>query len=310
MKKIKEAILNFKNKTKESPFSLFRIFLGIVIILDTFQRMSLSSLLYSDQGILPRSIVITNSYDFSLFFISGSPYFSFLLFSINIIMGLLIIFRVHTLKAILISLFIVISYQNRAPTVFYGGDQVLKILIFFSIFFPFNKKNNLLKDGNFYFFVYLIQVSFIYWGSLFFKLSSSDQWFPKGVALKQLIQFESIIYPLFHNLKINDILSQALSFSVLLMLFVTPILFFCGWKLRRVAAYLLIMFHSTIFLTLKVGLFPIINIVSLLPLLKNHKINPFQNFSFEKKSILKNSALCFSLFFIFIWNFKTFFLKN
>ena len=118
--------------------ALFRILLGGLLIADLVIRGSDLSVWMTDAGVFPRDFIIDWNGDnrWSLYFISGSWLWALLLHltAAGAAMALLLGYR--TRLALIISFVLLVSLHNRAPLVLQGGDNLLLLMVFWSIFLP------------------------------------------------------------------------------------------------------------------------------------------------------------------------------
>lgn len=93
--------MNSKTVTVEEVFSLdvrslalFRVLMGVYIIADAIDKFSLVSPFFSDNGVIPRSLVdlsnIEHAYHLQLSMVSGSEWFGYLYLSLLLIGGILL----------------------------------------------------------------------------------------------------------------------------------------------------------------------------------------------------------------------------
>ena len=138
-----------KNKIKERlkqlfevdlrSLALFRICIACLIIIDLIQRLRDLEPFYSDSGIYTRILQMNNSFNInyvSLHMISGSVYVQAFLFLIALFFALLLLVGFNTKLASIISWFLMLSLHIRTPVLSNGGDELLRLLLFWSMFLP------------------------------------------------------------------------------------------------------------------------------------------------------------------------------
>ena len=116
-----------------------RIGIALIIIYDLIDRAREIIPFYSNVGVLPRSAIINDGYyyyDLSLHFISGVWYIQALLFFISGIVALSLLLGYRTKMSAIISWILLLSLQNRNPLVNFGADDLLRMVLFWGIFLP------------------------------------------------------------------------------------------------------------------------------------------------------------------------------
>jgi len=118
--------------------ALFRICMGVTILTDLINRTDFLKAFYTDQGVMTRIAAIEYNHParISLYYISGSPFVVSLLFAISMFLAVLLILGYRTRLVTVLSWIFLVSLNNRNLIVQQGGDQLLTILCFWSIFLP------------------------------------------------------------------------------------------------------------------------------------------------------------------------------
>lgn len=119
--------------------ALFRIAIALVILFDLGVRAQDLTTFYTDHGVLPRAAVIahtTNTWAFSLHFLSGTVLYQMVLFTIAAVFASWLLVGYRTRLATVASWVLLVSLQNRNPPVLHGGDQLLRLLLFWGMFLP------------------------------------------------------------------------------------------------------------------------------------------------------------------------------
>jgi hypothetical protein len=135
-----------------APFALdlrslaaFRMALAALVLWDTFARALLLRDHYADAGILPRMARIANfdlsltgdyQYWWSLHMMSGEPWGIGLLLALQAAAALCLLVGYRTRLAVIAAFVLVVSIQVRNPLILDGGDDLIKCLLFWSIFIP------------------------------------------------------------------------------------------------------------------------------------------------------------------------------
>lgn len=328
--------------------SLMRIGIAFTLLIDLFIRLSNLEAHYTDYGVLPLEALFRlswNPYYFSLYTMSGSPFFQILMFFINLlcIIGLLIGFRTK-LFTFLCWIFL-ISIHNRNPLIHQGGDDLLRLLLFLGIFLPWNyyysidaKKNSGNARVVSYFslagFSYMLQVGYVCFFSALLK--SSAEWTSEYSAIYYALSIDQIVLPagrlIYPFEELLKYLTMGVYYTELLLPMVLLIPFLTGY-FRLIFILIMTTLHLGIALSLNVGLFPLIAIVSLIGLLPGRICeriaNYFASFSFFKlqrviegfkyfqrppstymafvpsENIFQRGFILFFLIYIFNWNLNT-----
>jgi hypothetical protein len=115
--------------------ALLRVGMAVMLILDWLDRLPDLSAHYSDTGIVPRNI-ITGMNPVSIHMFSGEVWFQAVLAGIALVFAFLLLVGWRTPFVSLISWFLLISIHSRCPPVMQGGDHLLRMMLFWSIFLP------------------------------------------------------------------------------------------------------------------------------------------------------------------------------
>ena len=126
--------------------ALMRIMVGVTIFLDLIERARSLTAHYTDNGVLPRRELFTiwneNAF-WSLYHINGTALFVAVLFIIAGIFALMMVFGHRTKLATIVSFILLISVQSRNPVVLQGGDVALRVILFWMMFLPLDKRFSL-----------------------------------------------------------------------------------------------------------------------------------------------------------------------
>jgi hypothetical protein len=122
--------------------SLYRALMGVVIMADVIFRLPDLTNFYTDLGLVPRSIFMSElgmPWSFSLFFVNGTTEFAALLFGLYFILGFMLLVGYKSRWAMLGAFVMTVSVHNRNWLVNNGGDDILRAILFISIFLPLDK---------------------------------------------------------------------------------------------------------------------------------------------------------------------------
>jgi hypothetical protein len=116
--------------------AVLRIGLALMILWDVAVRYPDLSAHYSDDGVLPISILPVHEQMPSLHVLSGSIVWQAILFYAQAAFALALLVGWHSRWATVLSWAMLMSLQSRNGLVLHGGDAVLRVLMFWSMFLP------------------------------------------------------------------------------------------------------------------------------------------------------------------------------
>lgn len=252
-----------------------RILLGLILFLDILTRSFDLSIFYTDDGVYSRALLLKNdwfSWNWSVNMITGVWEGQVFIFGFTMLCALMVLIGYKTKVFLVLSYLLLISIQTRNPLIHYGGDLILKLLIFYSIFLPVHaryavdkvKKTTLPTSGkvlSLATIAYILQVVSIYvfagiakdgenWldGSAVYYALSMDKYATALVAY--IMEFPRVLTFLSHS-------TLYLETFGCLLLFVP---FF--WKYFRTVGVLMFMsLHFGFFLFMTLGIFPWVAII-------------------------------------------------
>lgn len=126
--------------------ALFRIGLGSILLYDLTNRLIYLQDHYTDSGVLPRWVLtqkVMGPWDLSLHLVAGNSAIVSLFFIIGILAAFCILFGYKTRLALVTSIVLVTSLQQRNPLILQSGDHVIKMLLFWAIFLPVSERFSL-----------------------------------------------------------------------------------------------------------------------------------------------------------------------
>ena len=261
----------------DRSMGLYRILIGLVVMADVLYRWEDLANFYTDTGLIPRSIFTSEmSMPWSLSFhlANGSYPFIVAMFLVHLIFGLMLVFGYKSRWAMIGAYLMTVSVHNRNWLVNNGGDDVLRAILFLSIFLPLNRRFSLdaaLKRDKpetteyfsawnlaFFFQVFAIYfVSYILkdhaiwrtdWTAFFFSSRLDIFSTPFGVWLRNFPTVGKLITGFSIYLEWLGPLLLVLNFAFGRF----------WWIPRTVISLIFIGFHFGIFLTMNIGLFTFI----------------------------------------------------
>ena len=332
---LKQKFSSFFLKIKERygidtrSLALFRIGVALVILADLVSRAKNLAVFYTDAGVLPRELIKESESIWrflSIHLLDGSLYFEAALFVIAGIVALALLVGYRTKWATIISWFLLASLQARNPLIHNGGDTLLYFLIFWGMFLPLGARYSLdslrsvskkkaparvFSGGSVALF---LQITMVYWFAIIQKTGS--EWVSEGTAVYYALTNIAFATPLGNVLLFSfQPLLKILNYFAVVIQIVGPAMllfpFFIG-PLRTAAVLLFIIFHTGLALTMKLDLFPLTNIVAVIPFLpswfwdktRKHSKTHLRSTEYHSSPITNILATMF-LFFIVLINVAT-----
>lgn len=264
--------------------ALFRMVLGFVILLDLAGRAPSLRAHYTDAGVLPRGTVLSslNEWRWSVLLANGTLTFQAILFLLTAVAAILLIVGLRTRLMTFIIWIMVISIQVRNPWLSSGADTLMRMLLFWAMFLPLGahwsldsqragstNSPKLARALSFGTAGLFLQIAFMYWFTALLKTGSA--WVSEGTALYYALAAGHVARPYSDFLLQFPIMLRGLTHATLLLEFIGPVLLFTPFfrgPVRTLAIASLMSLQIGIFLTLDVGLFPVVGalcMVSFLP---------------------------------------------
>lgn len=267
--------------------ALMRIAVGALILTDLIIRSTDLEAHYTNMGVLPLHVLYQyawNPYLFSLHAATGLWQAEALLFLLAAAAAVALAAGYRTRVATIVSWLLLVSLQNRNPLIGQGGDDLLRMLLFWGIFLPWGRLYSVdAKDReapvDYSYFsaatvAYIVQLALVYWCTALLK--SAPEWSQEGTAIYYALSLDQILMPggrlLYPHFELMRFLTFATYYTEILLPFVLFIPFGVTWW-RLLCVGILYSFHLGISLTLFVGLFFLVNMVSVLGLLPTRTMN-------------------------------------
>ena len=115
--------------------AIFRLGIATIVIFDLWIRWGDLKAHYTDTGVVPRSL-LTSSWYWSLNAISGNFWLQWLMFLLALLIAVCFLVGYRTRLAAIATWVMIISLHNRNPFILFAGDDVLRALLFWSMFLP------------------------------------------------------------------------------------------------------------------------------------------------------------------------------
>lgn len=288
--------------------SLMRIGIALILLLDLCIRASSLSAHYTGAGVVPFKAVETvywfKGY-FSLYSFCDEYWYVLILFIVTGVIYLFVLCGYKTWFFTFLAWVMLTSLQNRNTLVLQGGDDELRLLVFWGMFLPWGnfysfdaKKYAFATKHEKYFSVaslgYMLCVFSVYFFSGVLKASS--EWsISDGTALYYTFNLDQMAWPIGKMLLSYPALLKFLSVTVKWVEVLSPFLLFIPFRnslFRMIFVLLIVSFHVAISLTLYVGLFYLISIVCLIGLLSPKVLDKFEaKFRLNKSNSPKSQAI-------------------
>ncbi len=283
---------------------VLRIGVGLILLTDILNRLQNLTAHYTNQGILPISLLqkyeSNNPLGINLHSLSGEANFQLFLFALEIFFIILLIIGFKTKLATIISWVLLVSLHNRNPLILNGGDQTLRILLFWAIFLPWGdtfsldslfKPAKAPKDVRVFSpasVAFFLQIVFIYFFAFLHKILSPD-WL-KGEAVSYALYMESSARGVALYMRQYSFLLQLFTYFTLIWEGLGALLLLVP-RLRIFAIAGLILMHLGFLLFLKIGLFPISSIILICALLPSSFWKHVNLSSFHLDKFIKEPRL-------------------
>jgi hypothetical protein len=257
--------------------ALFRVLLGIMLLVDTVDRLGDVRAFYSDDGILPRT-AITGTQPMSIHHLFGGEWWPTSLLLVNMVFALMVVVGWRTSVAVFICWFLQISIQARFPPAMQGGDQMFRMMLFWSIFLPLGAfwsidaarrgtpapRKDVISPASV---AYVAQILLIYWFAAAWKWA--DAWHTEGTAVFMAVQVDFFTTRLGFRLLEHPWLCELMTHGTIYLEALGPLLLLLPFNvpLQRLFAILsFILFHAGLALTIELGTFPFVCMLLWLPL--------------------------------------------
>ncbi|GIV27340.1 MAG: hypothetical protein KatS3mg027_1154 [Bacteroidia bacterium] len=284
--------------------SVGRILISIILLFDLLFRFQNFEAHYTNAGVLPTSIIKEYypfyQYYFSLHNIFDSYVQQKCLFFIHFLIVSFLLVGYKTRVFTILNFIFLLSLHHRNPLILQGGDDLLRLTIFYMIYLPWNrfysldayltnrKQNNYSSSNNEFswmFVVFYFNIAFVYLFSAFLK--TADEWRVSGEAIYYALSLETLRLGLGHWTYSHPLLMKFATFFVYYVQeIIAPIFLILSINsfIRNVSLFLIILLHLFIVTHLKVGIFPFVGITTAIMLLNLHQQNRIIITKFSKIS--------------------------
>lgn len=284
---------------------LLRIGMGALLLIDLFTRATDLEAHYANLGVLPLSALFNfswNPYFFSFHTTSGLWQVQAIFFALAAIFAFSLLLGYKTRWVTVLCWVFTLSVQNRNPMILQGGDDLVRMLLFWGIFLPWGSFYSLdaLKKAapakTTYFssatVAFILQLFLLYFCTALLK--QAPEWRLEGTAIYYALSLDQILLPagklLYPHYNLLKVLTFAVYYTELLLPFFLLIPVYNSF-FRLLVIGVLAGLHLGISVTLFVGLFYLINLVSLLGLLPPKAMDRFESKVLPPARNLCNQAL-------------------
>lgn len=275
--------------------SLMRIAVGLVLMTDLMVRSLSINVFFTDEGVLPVSILKQyswNPYYFSFHALSGELWWQVVLFILNAIAIFLLIIGYRARVFTFICWAFLTSLQTRNPFISQGGDDLMRLILLWGIFLPWGERYSVNKSSHIstsYFSLanvgYIFLVASVYYFSALLK--TSPEWRTEGTAIYYALSLDQLRMPLGTYLYQFPQVMKVLTFIVFYIELIAPfflVLPFMPWWVRFTGVVSLFLLHLGIVSTLYVGLFYAIGISTLIGMLPGNVMDWFERKCYKNKT--------------------------
>jgi hypothetical protein len=119
--------------------AVLRVGLGVLILCDLATRAADLGAHYTDGGVLPRAsalVWLPVEAHLSVYMLNGQAWFQAVLFGIAALVAAALAAGYRTRAATVLSWYLVFALQARNPAIDHGGDNVLRLMLFWAMFLP------------------------------------------------------------------------------------------------------------------------------------------------------------------------------
>jgi len=274
--------------------AVFRIGLSVLLVYDIVTRAGDALAFYTDFGVLPRDVFVdkfANPFHVSLHLANGKVGWIWFLQAVHAVFALMLLFGFKTRLATVASWVLLISIHNRNPLILNGGDTLLRMLFFWGMFLPLGMKYSvdaaLAKDDppqeprcfSGASVALVCQVLIVYAATVLLK--NGNDWWPDGTASYYALSVDAFTTRLGAWLSQWHGFLRVVTYGVFFLEAAAPLLLICplffSW-VRAITVFSLIALHVSFDASLRIGMFPYVDAVSLIVLLPT----PFWDFVFGR----------------------------
>jgi hypothetical protein len=247
--------------------ALLRIALGVILVLDTLDRIVHWRIFFTDDGPWPLNAA-RRAASWSLVFVSSHRYATLTLFVAQVATALALTLGWHTRVMIVLSWLLLVSAHARNGLILHGGDLELRLLLFWCMALPLGAQWSLdaRRDPthagevrSVASTVLVLQIAMIYVTSALLK--SDPAWWRDGTAIAEALRLTSYTRNVADVLLTWPRVLRGLTYATLVLEGLAPIVLVLHWRSVpwRIAVPLAFMLlHAGIGVSFRLGLFPFV----------------------------------------------------
>ncbi len=261
-------------KIDDRSLALFRILVGILIIIDVILRFRNLTYFYTDDGPVPTELIMSDYNYISILYYVTDPIGVSIIFILQIILALILIIGYKTKTVFILSTILVISVDLRNPYVASYADTLFRLLLFWAIFLPLGNKWSIdsLRNEKYsnpsiltqlagFFILFQMLAMYIVNGSI--KYTNAEEWL-SGWAFHSILHYDRITWLFGPYVRESpEWLIQFGSIYWFIMMLIAPLMLLFTKRLRYIIAFTLMFGHLNIALTTRVGAFSLVAIAGL-----------------------------------------------
>ena len=286
-----------------SPFVLdlralgcFRVLLGVVILLDQMVRIGEWRAFHSIHAVV--SLEDSQHWDspfvWSLYWLSNSALLPYILEAGRFVATMTLLLGIRSRLSAFVLFVLLASVAARNPLLLQGGDRVLVVMTFFAMFLPLGQRMSFetlwfAKETNqgvnthqsAATVAYVVQILLVWFMAGILK--TGEQWTTSGTAISMALHLEAFVTEFARLWRDWDWATQPMTRGIFWLECLAPwlVLIPLYWcRITGLAA--LVALEIGIWLTLEVGLFPLISIVSLVPLVPHRTVDTYRRWITER----------------------------
>ena len=287
---------------------LFRIVFGYLCLFDILRRWEFIDIFYTQASIIQSSLTSSSYKNFTLLNTFTSPWEVHLFFIIGIVFSFMLMIGYKTKLSQVMCAIIIISIHNRAIMLENAADFFMNCMLIWTVFLPLgisfsidslsntlkNNKENSIDDLNnrdfgvnksqtlysFAYFCMIYQIATIYF---FTGLDKTGYDWMNGSAVYKMFQLDTFLTPIGYFLReyITFPVSKFFTYSTLGIEYFAPVILFFpfySYILRFLFIIVYSIFHISIRLAIKVGLFSYVLMCCFILLIDKYFIEKFKSF--------------------------------
>ena len=287
---------------------LFRIIFGYLCLFDVLRRWEFIDIFYTQASIIQSSLTSSSYKNFTLLNTFTSSWEVHLFFIIGIVFSFMLMIGYKTKLSQVMCAIIIISIHNRAIMLENAADFFMNCMLIWTVFLPLgisfsidsltktlknNKENSIDELNNrdfgvnksqtlysFAYFCMIYQVATIYF---FTGLDKTGYDWMNGSAVYKMFQLDTFLTPVGYFLRdfITLPISKFFTYSTLGIEYLAPVILFFpfySYILRFLFIIVYSIFHISIRLAIKVGLFSYVLMCCFILLIDKYFIEKFKSF--------------------------------